>query len=296
MRGSFRYSGWPSVISMNWSASDVVERLRQVAGRPEDLQPFHLLSPTQANFLTRGIAAKAPSTVYMLVDRPPFTVLGQLDPDARPEARAVGTHAYQLDFDPVVGEPRVLEERVPKRISGKEPPHLLEDILVTIVVQVGEHNGVALLQMPKPTAGGDVSKALPSAIAIHQIGHQRLVVGMAGSHIKIKKSVVVQVSEVGAHGEHHPVQVLLNRHMCEAALAITAVKSRKLGSGSNAEIFLYGKHHIGLHERPAVCPHEQVQSAVVIVVPKPCGDASKGACDPELFGNIRKGSVPVVVI
>ena len=45
--------------------------------------------------------------------------------------------------------PRVAVKRGLVGVTGKRPTHLLEDIFLPAIFQIGKDNGMAFLQMPK---------------------------------------------------------------------------------------------------------------------------------------------------
>ena len=68
--------------------------------------------------------------------------------------------ADEPDGDPVVAEARVLVEGVLEEAVAREgAAHLLEDVLVAVVVEVGERDGVALLEVAEAARGRDVREA-----------------------------------------------------------------------------------------------------------------------------------------
>ena len=93
----------------------------------------------------------------------------------------------------------VMEESVVVRVTGEEPTNLVIQILVTVVIDVSERNAVSLLQVAETAASTDIFKALPIRIAEHDVGHDCLVVWVACADIDIKKTVVVEITEVRAH-------------------------------------------------------------------------------------------------
>ena len=70
------------------------------------------------------------------------------------------------DRDPVIPEARVLVEGVAEPVAREGSPHLLEDVLIAVVVEVREDHAVALLEMTEGPRVGHVGKAAPVPIAI----------------------------------------------------------------------------------------------------------------------------------
>ena len=81
----------------------------------------------------------------MLVDRAVVPAFGYNDPDADSNGGTVGSDTHELHGDPVVAEPGVFEERVIEFVPRKRAAHLLEDVLIAVMIKVGEYHRVALL-------------------------------------------------------------------------------------------------------------------------------------------------------
>src|SRR5579859_7451380 len=81
-----------------------------------------------------------------------------------------------------------------------------EDVLVPVIIEIGEGNAVALLQMSEPAGGGDVLEEFALSVTEHAIRDQGGEVGIAGSEIKIEPTVIVEIAKIRPHGQEHFVQ------------------------------------------------------------------------------------------
>jgi hypothetical protein len=87
------------------------------------------------------------------------------DRDASPDGGAVGLHAGELQVDPVVAVPWILEEAQRVGIARRGAAHLEHDLLVAIVIEIGERDAMALVQLPGAGRGRDVDERFPVLVA-----------------------------------------------------------------------------------------------------------------------------------
>ena len=81
-----------------------------------------------------------------------------------------------------------------------------EDVAISVVVQIREGHPVPLLPEAERGGGGHFLEAAAAVAAEDPVGEQRLEEGVARPDEEVQPAVVVQVSEVGAHGEENPVE------------------------------------------------------------------------------------------
>src|SRR5262249_35639994 len=103
--------------------------------------------------------------------------------------------------------------------------------------------------------------------------------------------IVIDVGEVRPHDEQNAVETGLSGYVLEAVWTEISVEARNLALVFQAE------------DRPGVAIHrgteagdEDVEPAVVVVVPEPAGEAIDRLGDAEFFGDVGERAVTVVVI
>src|SRR5262249_38049532 len=95
-----------------------------------------------------------------------------------------------------------------------------------VIVEIGKGDAVAFLKMPKAAGRSDVLKAGSRVVPKHFIGDQTAKVGCARAEVKVEPTVVVQVAEVGAHGQKNVVQVHLVGYVTKSAVVVIAIETR----------------------------------------------------------------------
>ena len=97
------------------------------------------------------------------------------DLDARAVGEAVRAPALELQREEVVRVAGVLVERVEEVVALVEAAELVEDVLVAVVVEVGERDAVALLEVAEAARDRDVGEVAPADVAQHHVRHERVV-------------------------------------------------------------------------------------------------------------------------
>src|SRR5437667_8580975 len=100
----------------------------------------------------------------------------------------------------------ILIQNAPELVVWVDPAHDFEDVLVAVVVDVAEGNPMALLQMAEPAGRAYVLESLSFVISKHPVRDQRGEARIAGAQVEIEPSVVVQIAEIGSHGEQQLIQ------------------------------------------------------------------------------------------
>src|SRR2546422_4363971 len=165
--------------------------------RPPDLELPDPLRVAQTDLLPPDRrapeAADAPHGAVDLPD-PCRGFHDELDPRSHPGAVAFATDELHVqEMVPVAG---VEKHRVAELVSDEEAPELVVDVLVAVVVQIGEGDPVPFLEVPESPRNGHVLEALPPVVAKHHVRHEGPVVRVARAEIDVEETVVVQVSEV----------------------------------------------------------------------------------------------------
>ena len=88
-----------------------------------------------------------------------------------PTAGSVGACAHEMDRDPAISETGILVESVGVLVARVRAAHLLEDVLIPIVVEVGENHPVSFLQVGESAGDGDVGEPFsPSRLRYIRLG------------------------------------------------------------------------------------------------------------------------------
>src|SRR5437867_12021686 len=93
----------------------------------------------------------------------------------------------------------IFEEDIARHIAGKCPAHVLIDVLIAVVIDVAESDGMSLLQMAEASRSGDILKEFSLSVTKHPVRNHRREIGIAGADVKIKPAIVIEIAEVTAH-------------------------------------------------------------------------------------------------
>ncbi len=216
-----------------------------------------------------------------------------VDLDLGADRRPVGPGADEPDLQPVAPVPGVLEQGVVAPVAGVAAAEDDEEVEVAVVVPVGERDAVSLLEVAGAGRLGHVLESAPSTFLIHQVRDQARQAHPARPEVDVEIAVVVDVAEVGAHDRHRPGEADLPAHLAEAVRAEVVVEVRMVGFGDRqAEV-------IGddLGQALRVVVDEEVEPAVVVVVPEPCRRSRlRRPDDAELAGDVDERAVAAVVV
>ena len=188
----------------------------------------------------------------------------------------------------MVAVPGVCKEHIGVHVPGIGPADHGVDVLIPVVVYIAEGDAVSLLQVSEAAGRGHVFKTLPAGIAEHSVGHQRSVIRVAGANVEVEPAVVVEVAEVAAHRVEDFVAVGLFGPIDEGAVALVAVEAGRLALMRQAHVI--GGHIAGVG---LVARDEQVEPAVVVVVPKPHRKAERRLAHARAGGDV--GEAPAAV-
>src|ERR1700683_5001326 len=125
----------------------------------------------------------------------------------RADRGTVAMDALQLTADPaVIVLTGVDIERIVKGITRIGAAGLDKDILVAVVVDIGESHTMAFLQVADTGGLGNVGEVTAFDVVEHPVGDERGEVGVAGAEIHIQPAVVVDIAEIRAHRVYGPVE------------------------------------------------------------------------------------------
>src|SRR5271165_6217095 len=138
--------------------------------------------------------------------------------------------------------------------------------------------------MTESARGGHVLKVFTAVVAKHAIWQQRFVRRLSGAEINIKPAIVVEVAEVGAHGQNCAIEMHSLGHIRECAVVVVTVESWRRGIVRISDFecayiadVLYG-----------VAGDEDVRPAIIVVVEKPRCEALVLALNASLCGYVGK--------
>ena len=159
----FKFSGaFPD--SNHLINGNLLEDLGGITGRPIDFQAVKDLGCSNADRLPERIGTEASAAVHVTIDGPcaRLALFLHHHPDAGADRRSIGTGSDESNGDPIVSESGVFKERVIELVPGCPSAHLHIEVLVPIVIKVGEGDSVSLLEMAESPVPGNVGKALPA--------------------------------------------------------------------------------------------------------------------------------------
>src|SRR5262249_19640235 len=155
---------------------------------------------------------------------------------------------------------RILEQSKRVRVTRRRSPQLLDDVLVAIIVDVGEGNAVAFVQLTGAGRGGDVDEGSSAVVPQQYIRKQRTVRRAARSEVHVEKAVVVDVAEVGGHRHEDLVEANLRRDVLECSVPEVSVQLERGRIVGESQI-----RADGLFDGDEVARREDVLVAVVVV-------------------------------
>ena len=199
--------------------------------------------------------------------------------------------ADEPDLQPVPPVAGVLEQGVVAAVAGVAAAEDDEEVEVAVVVPVGERDAVPLLEVAGAGRFGHVLE--PAAdVGVHQVGDQARQAHPARAEVEVEVAVVVDVAGVDRHDGHRPREPGLAAHFAEPAGAEVVVEVGVIvGSHRQAEVI---GHDLG--EVAAVVADEDIEPAVVVVVPEHAGEAVRRPDDPQLGGDVDERAVALVAI
>ena len=115
-------------------------------------------------------------------------------------------------------EAGILVQGVEVGVLRIEAAELLEDILITIVVDIGEGDRVALGEVAKATCVGDVCEALSADAPVHHVRQQSLVARIAGAEEVVEGSRRCRDRRSWSPRQRCLADTVLHCHLAEAAL------------------------------------------------------------------------------
>ncbi len=167
--------------------------------------------------------------------------------------------------------PGVLEQGVVAAVAGVAATEDDEEVKVAVVVPVGKRDAVPLLEVAGPGRLGHVLE--PAAhVGVHQVRHQAREAHPARPEMEIQVAVVVDIAGVDRHDRHRPGEPGLAAHFAESAGTEVVVEVGMIFRvDRQAEIIGYE-----LGEAAAVVADEEIEPAVVVVVPEHASEAMRG--------------------
>jgi hypothetical protein len=103
----------------------------------------------------------------------PLVISQDDDLDASTNGRAVGRFSVKLERDPLIRRAGINEERIPVIVTAVGSADDGIHILVAVMIQIGEGNAVAFLQMPHAQGGGYLLEIRAMVISEGAIWNER---------------------------------------------------------------------------------------------------------------------------
>mmetsp|Transcript_1424 Transcript_1424/g.4853 ORF Transcript_1424/g.4853 Transcript_1424/m.4853 type:complete len:315 (-) Transcript_1424:1473-2417(-) len=102
------------------------------------------------------------------------------------------------------GHAGIHEGGVGDGVADEGPADVGEDVLVPVVLEIGEGNGVALLKVAETPLEGDVLEGAVPEVPPHDIRNEATHVGHAGAEVEVEEPVVIDVADVETHRTPRP--------------------------------------------------------------------------------------------
>src|SRR5437016_5689346 len=119
--------------------------LKGTAAGPANLDGTQGGGVAEADFLPQGIAAEAAAAVHGAINEAFALRPFDRDFDARADAATIRLHSHQLQFEPMVSVSGIEVKHVRIDIARYRATHVFMDVLIAVVVEVGEGNAVPFL-------------------------------------------------------------------------------------------------------------------------------------------------------
>ena len=185
---------------------EAFEALAGSGTRPLDLDCHNTRGVADPDLLSQWIRAEAGPGAERAMDGAGTGGRFEEDVDAGSDGGAIGANTFKVQPKPAVGGTGILEQAVVGVVAGEGATHDHVDILVAVVVEVGEGHAMALLQVAGAGGGADVLEMGAAVVSVHPVGDERGEVGVSGGEVEVEPSIVVEIAEVAAHGVADPVE------------------------------------------------------------------------------------------
>ncbi len=129
----------------------------------------------------------------------------------------------------------------------------------------------------------------PADVLEHAVGDQGGEARVAGAQVEVEEAVVVEVAEVAPHGGEDQVQPGFLGPVLEASAGLIAEQPVGI---SGVRLTDQALDHVV--ERTVVAGGEEVEPAVVVVVPGPARETLVRPVDPHRARDVGEGAVAVV--
>src|ERR1051326_6835033 len=136
---------------------------------------------------------------------------------------------------------------------------------MTIVVQIGKPHGVSLLQMAKTSGGSHVLEIPALCIAKHSVGDDGRETWVTRAAIKIEPAIIIEVTEIAAHGKENVVQMTGLGYIGKRAVMVVMVKFGSRSLVGQAQVI--GRHFADVLD--VVAGNEQIFPTIVVKVEEP---------------------------
>src|SRR5204863_9848066 len=111
-------------------------------------------------------------------------------------------------------------------IARINPTHYREDVLLTVVSEIGKTNGVALLQMAESPGGGYILKEFALRIPKHAVRNHRCQTRVPRAEVKVQPAIVFQIPKVAAHRLQHVIEMGRFSDVAKSSVMIVVIEFR----------------------------------------------------------------------
>src|SRR5262245_64066494 len=191
----------------------------------------------------------------------------------------------------MMSESGILEQCLRKCVSEEGATEFDEDVLITVVVEVGKRYAMAFLEVSKTARKGHVAEPFAAMVVEHQIGHERLVIRKTCSQVEVRKTVIVEVAKVASHHGDRRRQPLFFGDVTETSPAVSTIKARQFG-----RLFAPQKIQHRRVNGDVVSCREDVQNPVIVEIEEPCGKSVDRPLDAQLLRDVPERAVSQILV
>src|SRR5262249_29199141 len=121
------------------------EDLNQIAAGPSDLDLIDARSFAQSYMRAQARCPETAAAIDGAINVTALAVFRDMNANPCADGKSIGTDAMKAELDPMVAMPRIFENHRPKSVGRENAADLLQNILVSIVVDVRKGHSVAFL-------------------------------------------------------------------------------------------------------------------------------------------------------
>ena len=190
------------------------------ASRPLYGQALNASRLAETDFLLQAGPAKGTAVAHNPVNLPFPVIAPGFDDDSRTHAEPVRLDANQPQCHPVSVVAGVFKQHVTESIAGVKSAQLMEQVLVSVIVQVTERHSVTLLDVPEPATKSNIGKFPAFFVTVHGVRYLRLEGRFTGAEVEIQPAVIIDIAVVGSHRQVRSIETQRLTRLLEFAAPV----------------------------------------------------------------------------